>query len=97
MLSLCRLEPEISSVGLPLNIWHLAFSIWHLAFGIWHSAFIIRHSSAILPGMPHRPSTGAQGAPINVEGRAPGAADHGPGQYLKRKPLRYHRPRRSVE
>src|SRR5215831_4431745 len=45
---------------------------------------------AILSGMPHRPSTNAQGAPSDAEGRAPGSPGHG--QYLKGKPIRYYRP-----
>ena len=40
--------------------------------------------------MPHRPSTGAQGVPSNVEGRAPGSPGHA--QYLTGKPIRYYRP-----
>jgi deoxyhypusine synthase len=40
--------------------------------------------------MPHRPSTGAQGVPSNVGGRAPGSP--GQAQYLKGAPIRYYRP-----
>jgi len=47
--------------------------------------------------MPHRPSTGAQGAPSNVEGRAPGATGHRPGRYLTGKPIRYYRPTGSAD
>jgi deoxyhypusine synthase len=39
--------------------------------------------------MPHRPSTGAQGAA--------GSPGHGPGQYLTGKPIRYYRPRGSAD
>ena len=40
--------------------------------------------------MPHRPSTGAQGVPSNVEGRAPASPGHA--QYLTGQPIRYYRP-----